>query len=162
MPLIVNVRHLEHQALQLEGDLPVAELGLEGIDELIHPDGDLRHELEVSRHERGLLVQGRLHLRLRCECVRCLEPFDWELDLPGWACLLPWEGEDRVVVQHDLVDLTPYLREDIVLALPQHPLCKPDCRGLRTTPLAGWKPASGASPPALASSTWAALNKLKL
>ena len=28
------------------------------------------------------------------------------------------------------MDLTPYLREDILLALPQHPLCLNDCQGL--------------------------------
>jgi uncharacterized metal-binding protein YceD (DUF177 family) len=33
-------------------------------------------------------------------------------------------------VENDCVDLTPYLREDIFLALPQHPLCATDCQGL--------------------------------
>ena len=35
MPLSFNIRHLEHQTVTLRGALPVAELDLEGIDELI-------------------------------------------------------------------------------------------------------------------------------
>ena len=30
----------------------------------------------------------------------------------------------------DFVDLTPQIREDILLALPQRALCRPECRGL--------------------------------
>jgi uncharacterized metal-binding protein YceD (DUF177 family) len=57
------------------------------------------------------------------------------------------------------VDLTPFLREDILLELPQHPLCKPDCSGLK-------KPKAGKSkknsPGATAdSSAWSELDKLK-
>jgi uncharacterized metal-binding protein YceD (DUF177 family) len=64
------------------------------------------------------------------------------------------------------VDLTPQIREDILLELPQRPLCQPDCRGLpkkaagkvktiaKTTGKAG--EAGGASP------DWTVLNKLKL
>jgi len=62
-------------------------------------------------------------------------------------------------VINDSVDLTPYLREDIFLAFPQHPLCKSDCRGLAASqPDKGRKttrPEPDASP-------WAALDKLKL
>ena len=44
---------------------------------------------------------------------------------------LPLEGEEAVSVVNDCVDLTPYVREDILLEFPQHPLCEPECRGLR-------------------------------
>jgi len=60
----------------------------------------------------------------------------------------------------DCVDLTPFLREDILLTLPQHPLCKPDCRGLSQFAAGG---ASGPTSQTNAgASAWAALNKLKL
>ena len=44
-----------------------------------------------------------------------------------WTLHLPLEGEDKVTVENDCVDLTPFVREDILLEFPQHPLCKPDC-----------------------------------
>ena len=162
MPLLINIRHLEDKTVTLEGDLPAAELDIEGIDELIRPASPLSHHLEADRHERSILVQGRLGLTLACECGRCLKPFEKRLELPQWSCLLPLEGEDKVLISNDCVDLTPYVREDIVLAFPQQPLCEPDCpglsRGRQDGPRASSRPVSSGDP----SSTWAELNKLKL
>jgi uncharacterized metal-binding protein YceD (DUF177 family) len=162
MPLLFNIRHLEHQTVTLRGELPVAELDLDGIDELIQANSPLHHDLEVERHERSILVQGRLGLKLRCECVRCLKSFEYPLAFDSWSCLLPLEGEDKVLVSNDCVDLTPYVRDDIVLAFPQHPLCEPECRGLMAVSPNGARPSSGASATGDRSSAWAELNKLKL
>jgi len=162
MPLLINLRHLERETVTLRGALPVAELDLEGIDELIQPRSPLEHDLVVDRHERSILVQGRLRLTLGCECARCLKPFEHRLDLSEWSCLLPLEGEDKVTVSNDCVDLTPYLREDIVLAFPRHPLCEPDCRGLLSASQAGARPSNGANASGGMSSAWAELSKLKL
>ncbi len=74
--------------------------------------------------------RGQLQLTLECECVRCLRPFQNHLVLKRWACHLPLLGEEKVLVVDDCVDLTPWLREDILLAYPQHPLCEPKCSGL--------------------------------
>jgi len=72
------------------------------------------------------------------------------------------EGEEMVVVTNGCVDLTPYIREDIVLAFPQHPLCKPECSGLAGIQQQSEKSPGVAGKPEAASSTWAALDKLKL
>ncbi len=161
MPLLINIRHLEHRTVTLRGELPVEELDLEGIDELIRAGCPLAHDLVVERHERSILVQGSLRLTLACECVRCLKAFEHRLVLEKWSCLLPLEGEDKALVSNDCVDLTPYVREDIVLAFPQHPLCEAGCRGLMSRRVAGSKQ-SGAPATGELSSAWAELNKLKL
>ncbi len=161
MALIVNLRHLDGRDLHLEGEIPAAELDVTGLDELIRPVGGLRYELDVERHQRGLLLQGRLAMPLECECARCLNAFRQDLVLSNWCSLLPWDGEDAVRVRNDCVDLTPYLREDMVLALPRRPLCKPECDGLQA-----WS----SDDPGVAremsadkrSSAWAMLNNLKL
>jgi uncharacterized protein len=162
MPLQFNIRHLDHQVVTLRGELPVAELDVGGIDELIQADSPLHHDLLVERHERSILVQGRLELQLRCECARCLKGFEYKLALASWSCLLPMEGEDKVVVNNDCVDLTPYVREDIVLAFPQHPLCEPECRGLQAAAPSGARPSGNAIATGDLSPAWAELNKLKL
>ena len=162
MPLLFNIRHLDHQVVTLRGELPVAELDVGGIDEWIQADSPLHHDLLVERHERSILVQGRLELQLRCECARCLKGFVYKLAFASWSCLLPMEGEDKVVVNNDCVDLTPYVREDIVLAFPQHPLCEPECRGLMAALPTGARSSSGAEVTGDRSSAWAELNKLKL
>ena len=162
MPLTVNLRHLEEHPVRLAGALPVAELDLDTRDEVIHVSEPLAYELEVEGMDGGLLARGWLHLNLDCQCVRCLKAFKYRLKLPHWTVHLPFEGEEAVKVTNDLVDLTPYVREDILLEFPQHPLCDPECRGLPKSLIGRSKKTSSAKSSGQESSTWAALNKLKL
>jgi len=162
MSLLFNLRHLEDKNLHLMGELPIADLDVDTLDELIHVRSPLAYDIEVQRLEQAVLVQGSLGLKLQCECARCLEPYEHRLKLDHWACHLPLEGEDQVSVVNDCVDLTPYIREDIVLAFPQHPLCKPDCSGLASTQKKTEKKPGATAKPEAASAAWSALDKLKL
>ena len=155
--LKVNLRHLEEHEVQLQGELPVAELDLGVDDELIRVEKPLRYDLAVELLHDAVLVTGSLALPLDCECARCLKKFKTELKLTGWALHLPLEGEDKVPVDNDCVDLTPFVREDILLDFPQHPLCKPDCAGLKSKTV---RKAEAAEKTAAA--VWAELDKLKL
>ena len=150
--LSVNLRHLEEHNVSLRGELSPGELDMETGDEMVRAAGPLRYDLEVQKLEGGLLIRGALRLALECRCVRCLKPFRRELELTEWTCHLPFEGEDKVAINNDCVDLTPFAREDMLLEFPQHPLCKPDCKGLKI----GEKPCDNNE------SAWAELNKLKL
>lgn len=161
MPLLINLRHLEKKDLHLEGELPVEELELE-VDELIHVPKPLTYDLEVERLENALLVQGRLNLPLECECSRCLKPFKSKLEFEDWVVHLALKGDDKVEQNGDFVDLTPFIREDILLAFPQHPLCKEDCVGMPKGAAAKVKKASGQGKFEEKSSPWAKLDKLKL
>ena len=162
MPLVVNLRQLEAHSIRLEGKLPVKELDIDPHDEVIQVSHPLEHDLEVQKLEDGLLVQGHLRLALDCKCVRCLKPFQYHLELEDWACHLPLQGEDCVAVVNDCVDLTPYLREDILLEFPRHPLCNLECRGLPRTSVGESRNTSGTGKTEVGSSAWAELNKLKL
>ena len=161
MPLFVNLRHLEAHNVRLEGELPVEELDLNTRDEMIRAREPLQYDFEVQKLEDSLLAQGRLRLTLDCQCVRCLKPVKHTIKLENWALHLPLQGEEGALVVNDSVDLTPSVREDILLELPQHPLCDAECRGLpnsisgkATKPLKADQPETG-------STTWSELNKLK-
>jgi uncharacterized protein len=156
--LKVNLRQLEKQGLRLRGELPVAELELGVNDEMIRAEQPLRHDLSVELLDDALLVTGTLVLPLDCECVRCLKKFQFNLKLAGWALHLPLAGEDKVDIENDFVDLTPFIREDILLNFPQHPLCKPDCAGIKQKKTV--HEVEFAEKPAVA--VWAELDKLKL
>ena len=162
MSLQVNLRRLENGAVRLHGQLPASELDLDGIDEMIRARQPLAYDLEVQKLENGILAQGRLELTLDCECVRCLKSFEHRLELRDWACHLVLEGEDRVEVANDCVDLTPQVREDMLLEFPQHPLCKPDCGGLPQSKVRKKKNTGGAGQTKEIVSAWSELNKLKL
>jgi len=159
MPLLVNLRHLADHNLNLEAELPVTELELDPRDEMIRAEKPLRYELEVQKLDQNLLLRGWLRLALNCQCVRCLKAFVHRLEWENWTCHIPLTGEERATVVNDCVDLTPYLREDILLGFPQHPLCKVDCRGLEKADVGKMKPShQGQAEP----SAWAELDKLKL
>jgi uncharacterized protein len=158
MPLTFNIRHLENKDLHLEGEMPAQDLELDVRDQLIHPADMVHYDLQVERLEGAALVQGEVSLDVEYECVRCLKKFRRPLELHDWAVHLPLLGEDAVEVQNDLVNLTPYLREDILLALPQHPLCEAECEGLEV-PASVKEPSE---PPEKAPSAWDELDKLKL
>ena len=161
MSLSINLRHLEARNLQMRGELPVAELDLDLRDEVIRAEQPLRYELEVQKLEKALLIQGRLRLPLECNCVRCLKSFEVLLELPEWTRHVPLEGEERAVIVNDCVDLTPYLREDILLEFPQHPLCDENCGGLSTVYVGKTKKTSEPAQSRRETSTWAELDKLK-
>jgi uncharacterized metal-binding protein YceD (DUF177 family) len=83
------------------------------------------------------------------------------LELRNWACLLALEGEEKVSVNHDCIDLTPSVREDILLGFPQHPLCKAECAGLSKKAIGKTKKTGGAGKSKEVLPAWAELNKLK-
>ena len=155
--LLVNLRHLEEHEIRLEGELSAADLDFDLHDEMIRAEQPLCYDLAVEKLDDALLVTGSLELILDCQCVRCLKSFKHKLVLEDWACHLPLTGDEKVSVNNDCVDLTPFVREDILLEFPQHPLCKPDCGGLKKNQArkTGGKDKSE-------SAAWAELDKLKL
>lgn len=160
MPLTVNLRHLTRDSVRLEGELPVVELDLDIRDEMVQVKRPLRHDLEVQLLDHNLLVRGTLQMIIDCECVRCLKPFQHKIELTDWACHLPLQGDDQVSVVDDSVDLTPFIREDILLAFPAHPVCDPACGGLTGKPT-GSKKNKATNPADAGPSVWAELDKLK-
>jgi uncharacterized protein len=160
MPIQVNIRQLGKEELHLQGTLSAAQLDLGISDELIHPRGPLHYALTVQKLERNLLARGRLELTLDCECARCLRAFQYRICLGDWTLHLPLEGPEAVWLKDDVADLTPYIREDILLELPQHPLCKLECAGLPKEASAMVQEGNNGGT-TLSSTTWSELNKLK-
>ncbi|MBM3845568.1 MAG: hypothetical protein FJ405_04685 [Verrucomicrobia bacterium] len=161
--LEVSLQQLEHGSVKLQGELTPDEAGMDIQDELIHLKKPLLYDLTAERLGESLLITGSVQLIVDCECARCLRPFVQELRLDSWACHVPLEGEDRAEVLSDCVDLTPYIREDIVLALPQHPLCDTECSGLPGMVNSGTgKKSAPAAEGVKPNSVWDQLDKLKL
>lgn len=158
MPITVNVRHLEEKNVELKGELSTHELEIENLDEMVHAEQPINYDLTVEQNGPNLLVSGKLSLILDCECVRCLKPLRYPIVLDPYNAFVPLEGEDAAPVINDLVDLTPFIREDILLAFPAHPVCETECESLPQS--SGSEQSGGA---ALGQkSAWDELNKLKL
>jgi uncharacterized protein len=155
--LLVNLRHLEAHEIHLEGELAAAKLDFGLRDETLRAERPLRYDLTVEKMDDALLVTGSLRMILDCQCVRCLKSFEQRLVLEDWKCHVPLTGKEKVSVNNDCVDLTPFVREDMLLEFPSHPLCKPDCVGLKK----GQAPKTGGKG-VVTSAAWTELDKLKL
>ena len=155
MSLIVNLEDLKEANLRLEGELSLEVVETEASDELIKADKPLAYELEASLLDDALLVRGRLEMPLDCDCARCLKPFVHTINLPDWAVHLPLNGDDAIEIVNDSVDLTPWVREDILLGFPQRPLCEPGCSGLKAAGPEGSTAVAGTEP---SPSPWAQLD----
>lgn len=158
MALLISVVDLKDGEQPLAGELTAAELGLEFKDELVTGIQPLAYDLHASLVDDDILVRGRLELPVDCECSRCLKPFTQTVRLPGWALHLPLKGEDAIPLEGESVDLTPWVREDILLGFPQHPLCAPGCPGLPAAGSTVPEPKAEADPPP---SPWAQLEEWK-
>jgi uncharacterized protein len=162
MPLLVNLRQLATREISLKGQLAASELDIDSLDEMIRVQEPLQYDLVVQKLDENILVRGSLQIGLACQCVRCLRPFRQEVKLRGGICELPLQGEEAVRSVNDCVDLTPYLREDILLEFPQHPVCERDCPGMSADLGEAAQKAHGTGPSEGQPSAWAELNKLKL
>lgn len=162
MQAIFNVRTVEKKTVELQGVIPVEEMDWGREDECVHANSPVSYEIEVEQLADAWLARGHLSMKLKCECVRCLKEMEEIIDLTDWACHLPMEGEEAPEITNDLIDLTSYIREDILLAIPQHPLCEAGCPGLGPSKAITGSKGSGTARDDQDSSAWAALNKLKL
>ncbi|MGA2829034.1 MAG: DUF177 domain-containing protein [Streptosporangiaceae bacterium] len=96
---------------------------------------DVELSVRLEAVTEGVLVTGTAIAPVVGECARCLEPLTSSVEAsfqelyhyePGEA----EDDEDELLLEGDLFDLEPVLRDAVVLALPLAPLCAEDCPGL--------------------------------
>ncbi len=100
-------------------------------------------KLEASGDGEQVVVRGQAEGKLELICSRCLTVFDSPLHVgftERFANEPPDEEQDEAdeesdihYIAEDKVDLTPYIMENIILDLPQFPLCDEHCLGLCPT-----------------------------
>lgn len=114
-----------------------ADLGFEPV--VLLPRGRaVEFEVLLESVVEGVLVSGTASAEMDGECARCLDPLTDHVDVeftelfayPDSATDSTTDSDEVFRLVDDLVDLEPVVRDAIVLALPQAPLCSPDCRGL--------------------------------
>ena len=106
-------------------------------------ENSVQGKVNLLRTNRGILVNGKLHAETKLTCSRCLSlyPYHMELNLEeeyiptvdmASGSPLPSSGETNsfTVDEHQVIDLTEAVRQDMLLAIPIKPLCREDCAGL--------------------------------
>jgi len=82
-------------------------------------------ELNVSRTRDSYLLQGNFSGILVLTCSRCLEKFDYKIELIIEEEILKKDIEDPTEV-----DITDLFIENILLAIPIKAICSDECKGL--------------------------------
>src|ERR1043166_9784999 len=144
----VHLRQIPAQGLHLEGeeDCPIQELESEGI----RCAGRLRYDIDLGVAGGGLWANGSLSQPVELRCVSCLQKFVHEIRVPAFAVHTELYGPETV-------DLTPFMRGDLLLNLPAHPHCDKDGDRLCKANHSKTKDKD-----AKRKSDWSALDKLKL
>lgn len=101
------------------------------------PEGrDLHLEVQLEDVSDGVLVTCVVTAPLVGECARCLDEFTSAAQVRFCELFATDPGEsedDGYLLDGDLLDLEPALRDALVLDLPLSPLCGEDCQGLCST-----------------------------
>jgi len=144
------------------------DLGLELIG--VPQGAAIRLDLRLESVSEGVLVTGTVTGPIEGECGRCLTPIGESLvvslqELYAYANSTTEETTDEDEVgrmQGDLIDLEPALRDAVVLALPNHPLCREDCPGLCPECGVHWDDLPADHTHQQADERWSALSKLNI
>jgi uncharacterized protein len=138
-----RIKDIGDAGLEVQVPITAAWLGTEcpGLEVEPAPRGlALEGRLEPSGGE-DYLLRGDLRGALMTPCGRCLEPAQVDVDIPIIVSYVETdeEGDEDLAEDDDgdvrpfsggEIDLGPELRDEIILALPIGPLCRPDCAGI--------------------------------
>ena len=151
----IEISKLDEAGSPCAGEEEAAILELAPADG-VEAEGPVRYDLVVRKLGDQLLVTGRVSAVLRLPCARCAEMFSTTVADSSFL------RDYLLQVGQREVDLTPDLREAILLELPHFAVCREDCAGL--CPQCGRnlnRGACGCRPPP-ARGAWNALDGLRL
>ena len=143
-----HLKQIPAEGLHLEGEeaCSIPQLEAEGI----RCAGPLHYNIDIGVSSGALWANGSLSQPVELRCVSCLEKFVHEIEVPAFAVHTELRGPEAV-------DLTPFIREDLLLNLPAHPHCDRDggriCKA---------KHIEVSERGAKGKSNWSELDKLKL
>jgi len=99
--------------------------------------------LDVHKAQQRITIEGGLEADLELNCARCTTTFTLDVRRPIQAVMLldaaPDDEEDvelaaeqldESYLEGDVIDLHELVREQVLLALPEKPLCSRSCKGL--------------------------------
>jgi len=158
--MVVTVDQIRGGGLSLDETLSESFLThalAEVKDTGFRPDGPAALHVKLQKTGSGVLLRGSTEVAVRTPCGRCLTdvhlriPISFTLNLVSRAVLSGDEGEDEEGKDDDqderagsfdldradeelfdgkTIDLDPLVREQVLLALPMHAVCREDCKGL--------------------------------
>jgi len=133
--LRVDLRELARGPVETRGELKQDDPVLEGTGVALAEPVQVSGRLQAISEGR-FYWQGRATTVIQGECRRCLTPVSTPLSLEIGALFSQdpdaLDDPDSYAVAPDAteVDITPAVREELVLTAPRYAVCREDCKGL--------------------------------
>ena len=119
-PMNIHVNRIPPEGLKSRATYDPATMDMDRPD--VHPRAPFHVDVSMAMADQELVVNVEIRCPLRLVCARCLEEFDSTV---ATDALFSYPVEPT-----DVVDITDDVRQEIILAYPMIPLCRPDCKGL--------------------------------
>ena len=99
--------------------------------ELVQPGSTLKAQLGLERDRQGSWLRGHVDGGLWLNCQRCLNAFEWPVDVDVELRLVQSEAEearvleqaDPFLVEDDRLPLVEIVENEVLLSLPMMPRC---------------------------------------
>ena len=164
---MIPVRRLVGGPLDWEAKLPREGPLWSGTDLTFAEDPTVR--LVAERSPDGAVhAVGTLAATYRLACRRCLKEMSHAVRLPVDVWFEPSVDDDSgdeavyaMAADATSIDLAPALRDELILALPEYPVCRADCPGLCPGCGADLSVEACVCPPRGGDPRWAALRAVK-
>jgi uncharacterized protein len=119
----IMVARIPEEGSTYEGSDPGAIMELDA-DPFVRVEGDVQYALYAQQVSHELIVRGTLAVTLGLQCTRCAEFFSTTVTDSDFLRAYPASEET------DSVDISPDMREDLLLCIPTFPVCSEGCKGL--------------------------------
>jgi len=123
MAIIIEPWRIPEEGKDIEGEEPSEVLALEK-DAGTEARGSVQYDLHAQCVGKELIVTGSVGVDASFTCARCAVEFPKRVEDHSFFC------EKEVENLHETLDLTDEVRETIILAFPNYPICGESCRGL--------------------------------
>jgi uncharacterized protein len=131
-PFILNVGFIVHQTVGYSREFPF-DFPFVSLPPDIRLE-NLSGYARVTRTAQGLLIQLKLTADTLVECARCLTEFHQPLvtDITDLYAFTTNSVTDSglILPENGKINLTPMVRDEMLLSIPINPICQPDCKGL--------------------------------
>ena len=139
--LTVDILRIPDEGLPLDVAVGAEELRLPQAAEVTFPN-PVRILGRLTQVAKQVYFQGAISGTMSAPCSRCVEPAAQDFEVETQVMFLPpsadedaeavgLEDEPDVYVHDGMkLDLAPPVYDQVVLAFPVQPLCRPDCAGL--------------------------------
>jgi uncharacterized protein len=126
-------------------DVPApADFGLEVIG--VPAGGPIHVDLRLESVVEGVLASGTVTADVVGECSRCLGPVTNHVEVdvtelyayPDSVTDETTDEDDVSRIVDEKIDLEPAVRDAVLLELPNAPLCREDCPGVRSPDEEAW------------------------